>query len=157
MCVHSAGVRCLESSGGDWLPSDAALGLCARRPGLRSVCQQRKAGGNRPQGQSKGYAVQIVLFFKHILFPTKIKSQTVLRYFSADKSFLVSTPTQQLPPWFIQNSHKHWSSSNFFFFFGSQEKEEFAVAKQHPFVLFQHPALCLTAQLVVIWDHRLQN
>lgn len=63
MCVHSAGVRCLESSGGDWLPSDAALGLCARRSGLRSVCQQRKAGGNRPQGQSKGYAVHIVLFF----------------------------------------------------------------------------------------------
>lgn len=43
-------------------------------------------------------------------------------------------------------------------FFGALPgKEEFAVAKQHSFVLIQFPALCLTAQLVLICDHRLQN
>lgn len=43
-------------------------------------------------------------------------------------------------------------------FFGALPgKEEFAVAKQHSFVLIQYPALCLTAQLVVICDHRLPN
>lgn len=67
VCMHSSGVRCLESSGADWLPSDVTLGLCSRRSGLWSVCQQRKAGGNRPQGQSKGCAVRILLFFRHIV------------------------------------------------------------------------------------------
>lgn len=69
LCALSSGVRCLESSGADWLPSDAALGLCSRRSGLWCVCQQRKAGGNCPQGQSKGCAVfffrRIVIFVMH--------------------------------------------------------------------------------------------
>lgn len=156
--MHSAGVRCFESSGGDWLPGDVALGLCARRSGLRSVCQQRKAGGNRPQGQSKGYAVWIVFFFKHIILPTHDRSNPKPSSdISLTNSFFILTPpttSTLLSP----NTHKLWSSSNFFFFLGSQEKEEFAVAKQHSFVLFQHPALCVTAQLlVVIWVQRLQN
>lgn len=43
------------------------------------------------------------------------------------------------------------------FSYASPGKEEFAVAKQHSFVLAQYPALLLTAQLVLIRNHRLQN
>lgn len=45
-----------------------------------------------------------------------------------------------------------------FRFFGAlPRKEQFAVAKQHSFVLVENPALYLTAQLGLICDHRLQN
>lgn len=54
---HPLGVRRLGSRRADWLPSDAAVSLCTGRFGLWSLCQQREAGGNRPQGQKKGCSV----------------------------------------------------------------------------------------------------
>lgn len=59
ICFHPSGIWCLESSWADWLPSDVTISLCAGRFGLWSLCQQRKAGGNRPQGQKKGCDVWI--------------------------------------------------------------------------------------------------
>lgn len=59
ICFHPSGIWCLESSWADWLPSDVTISLCPGRFGLWSLCQQRKAGGNRPQGQKKGCAVWI--------------------------------------------------------------------------------------------------
>lgn len=53
--AHPAGVCCTPGSGADRVPGDAALGLCSGGSGLRSVCQQGKAGGDGSEGQNKYY------------------------------------------------------------------------------------------------------
>lgn len=117
VCALSSGVRRLESSGADRLSSDVALGLCSRRSGLWSVCQQSKAGGNRPQGQRAKAVLSIVFFFRHIvIFVMHQRSNPK----PSSDVFNPPTPLLSLIPLFLQNSQKLQNSSDFVFFLGSQ-------------------------------------
>lgn len=164
--VNLSGIWCLESSREDWLPSDVTIGLCPGRSRLWFVCQQRKAGGNRPQGQKNWCRVGTIFvqllydgYPLYIFFPllliVQIRNWNILPRLSLT-NFFSFTPSTHVYSVNL-NGDKSFEMVWKCFFGASQGKEWFAVAKQHSFVLVQYPALCLTAQLVLICDHRLQN
>lgn len=140
---HPLGVWCLGSRRADWLPSDAAVSLCTGRFGLWSLCQQREAGGNRPQGQKKGCSVGarrplrpsiIAVYLCHYYQVTPFAQIFTNRPFLSQ---LPSLPFYSMEP----AGQKGKKASQLFWtsFLVLCQKRKFAVAWQHPFVRLYDP------------------
>lgn len=125
---HPLGVRRLGSRRADWLPSDAAVSLCTGRFGLWSLCQQREAGGNRPQGQKKGCGVGarrplrpsiIAVYLCHYYQVTPFA-----RIFTDTDLFRLSSPPFLFTAWNLQDKREKSLPIVLNYFFGTLPEKE---------------------------------
>lgn len=145
---NPSGIGRLEGRRADWLPGDAALGLRPGRFGLWSLCQQREAGGNRPQGQNERMRrwsrVSIKAVRHRCLSLSLLVNHTFFAPVFTDGAFMSHLPS--LPVYSTEPAKEREKKDqsltivlNWFFFLVECQKRKFAVARQHPFVRLCDP------------------